>query len=82
MHEMQMHSDPEQEESHPDEDGREEDSVHGTRDTVEIVGKPSDDCEQKGSHDDPEARFHEPGVSSKLLDTVLDLGGTDWIVSI
>jgi len=77
MHEMQMHSNPEQEESHPDEDRRQEDGVYGTRDAVEIVGESGDDCEQKGSDDDPQACLHEPGVSSDLLDTVLDLGGTD-----
>ena len=71
---MEVHPDAEQKQAHPNEDERQENSVYRTRDRIEIIGKSPDECEKKSSDDNPEARLDESGVTSDLLDTILDLG--------
>lgn len=60
MHQMEVHADTKQEQSHPDKDEWQEDSVHSTRNTIEIVGKSPNERKEKGSEDDPKTRLHEP----------------------
>lgn len=60
MHQMEMHADTEQEKSYPDKDEWQENSVHSTRNTIEIIGKSPNERKEKGPEDNPKTRLHEP----------------------
>jgi hypothetical protein len=55
VHEMEMQPDPEQQQTHPDENRREEDRVDCTRDGTGVRRQQYDDCKDECTEDHSEA---------------------------
>jgi len=82
VHNVEVHSNTQQEESHPDEDERQEDGVHGAWDTIQVIGEPSNECEEKGTDNDTEPDFGKARVSSDLFGATIDVRSGESGVSI